>query len=263
MQIAEQVFLVLFATMASGLLFSFSPLLNRQNSTSLNGYWVLSVGLYASGFFLFALVPSVHPALLTPANSCILGTYVLSGLLFRSWRQPIERPLLFAAWGVLVILGFTYEAIRQNGNFADRVVFVTGAFALALIWQAYEVARLIQSKGPLILKFIFGLILMTLLLTLSRMLITLNFNFGHVTNIFDEEMLSRFLRWSAQGTTLLTFFGMGTFYLQRQVSERHQMIGALSSKDSALTNEVEEKNQVQQLLVERDEQHETVRRIGS
>ena len=253
MQIAEQVFLVLFATMALGLLFSFSPLLHKQNHTSLNGYWILSVGLYAGGFLLFALVPSTHPAVLTPANACILGSYIFGGLLFRSWRQPVERVLLFAAWFAWIILSFTYEAIRQNGDFADRVVFVTSAFAIASIWQGYEVARLIYAKGPVILKFIFCLILMTLLLTLARTFTALNFNLSHVNNIFNEEVLSRFLRWATQGTTLLTFFGIGTFYLQRQMQERHQMIGALSSKDSALSSEIEEKNQVQQLLVERDE----------
>jgi|LauGreDrversion2_3_1035106.scaffolds.fasta_scaffold00712_5 signal transduction histidine kinase len=253
MQIAEQVFLVLFGMMALGLLFSFSPLFNTQNSTSLNGYWVLSIGLYAGGFFIFALVPSAHPALLTPANICILGTNIFSGLLFRSWRQPIERSLLIAAWGVLLFLGITYETIRQHGGFGDRVVFVTTAFAICLAWQGYEVARLIHANGPVILKFIFGLILITLLLTLTRTFTTLNLNLSHVINIFNEELLSRFLRWGAQGTMLLTFFGVGTFYLQRQMSERQQMIGALSSKDSALSSEIEEKNQVQQLLVERDE----------
>ena len=253
MQIAEQVFLVLFGTMALGLLFSFSPLFNKENSTSLNGYWALTVGLYAGGFFIFALVPSVHPALLTPANICILGTNIFSGLLFRSWRQPIERPLLIAAWGGLLVLGITYETIRQHGSFGDRVVFVTTVFAICLLWQGYEVARLIYARGPVILKFIFGLILITLVLTLIRTFTTLNLNLGHVSNIFNEEVLSRFLRWGTQGTMLLIFFGVGTFYLQRQISERQEMIGALSSKDSALSSEIEEKNQVRQLLVERDE----------
>jgi signal transduction histidine kinase len=253
MQIADQVFIVLFATMALGLLFSFSPLVDKQNSTSLNGYWSLSVGLYAGGYFIFALVPSLHPVLLTPANVCILGTYIFSGLLFRSWRQPIERPLLIAAWGVLLVLGITFEAIRQNGNFADRVVFVTAAFAIIYLWQGYEVARLIYTKGPITLKFIFGLIVLALVLTLARTVTTLNINLSHVNNIFNEELVTRFLRWSQQAITLLIFFAVGTFYLQRQLSERRQMIGALSSKDSALFSEIEEKNQIQQLLVERDE----------
>ena len=255
MQIAEQVFLVLFGAMALGLLFSFSPLFNTQNNTSLNGYWVLAVGSYACGFFIFALVPSAHPVLLTPANICILGTNIFSGLLFRSWRQPIERPLLIAAWGVLLVLGITYETIRQHGGFADRVVFVTTVFAICLAWQGYEVARLILANGPIILKYIFCLIVMTFVMTLIRNLTTLNLNLNlsHVSSIFNEEVLSRFLRWGTQGTMLLTFFGVGTFYLQRQMSERQQMLGALSSKDTALSNEIEEKNQVQQLLAERDE----------
>ncbi len=198
MQIAEQVFILLFATMALGLLFSFSPLLDKQSGTSLNGYWTLSVGLYAGGYFIFALVPSLHQALLTPANICILGTYIFSGLLFRSWRQPIERPLLIAAWGVLLLLGITFEAIRQNGNFADRVVFVTTAFAITYFWQGYEVGRLIYAKGPIILKFIFSLIVMALVVTLVRTFITLNINLSHVNNIFNEELVTRFLRWSQQ-----------------------------------------------------------------
>lgn len=253
MQIAEQVFIVLFAIMALGLLFSFSPLLDKQNSSSINGYWALSVGLFAGGYFIFALVPSLSPVLLTPANFCVLGAYIFSGVLFRSWRQPIERPLLIAVWSVLIVLGITFEAIRQNGDFADRVVFVTTIFIIALVWQGYEVARLISAQGPIILKYIFSLIVLSLLLILTRTFITLNINLSHVNNIFSEELVTRFLRWSAQATTLLTFFAIGTFYLQRQLSERRQMIDSLQSKDSALYSEIQEKTQVQQLLVERDE----------
>lgn len=253
MQVAEQVFILLFATMALGLLFSFSPLLDKQNSSSINGYWALSVGLFAGGYFIFALVPSLSPVLLTPANFCVLGAYIFSGVLFRSWRQPIERPLLIAVWSVLIVLGIIFEAIRQNGDFADRVVFVTTIFIIALVWQGYEVARLISAQGPIILKYIFSLIVLSLLLILTRTFITLNINLSHVNNIFSEELVTRFLRWSAQATTLLTFFAIGTFYLQRQLLERRQMIDSLQSKDSALTGEIKEKNQVQQLLVERDE----------
>ncbi len=253
MQVAEQVFILLFATMALGLLFSFSPLLDKQNSSSINGYWALSVGLFAGGYFFFALVPWLPTVLLTPANVCILGAYIFSGVLFRSWRQPIERPLLIAVWSVLIVLGITFEAIRQNGDFADRVVFVTTIFIIALVWQGYEVARLISAQGPIILKYIFSLIVLSLLLILTRTFITLNINLSHVNDIFSEELVTRFLRWSAQATTLLTFFAIGTFYLQRQLSERRQMIDSLQSKDSALFSEIEEKTQVQQLLVERDE----------
>jgi len=252
-QIAEQVFIVLFAVMALGLLFSFSPLLDKQNGTSVSGYWALSVGLFAGGYFIFALVPSLSPVLLTPANFCVLGAYIFSGVLFRSWRQPIERPLLIAVWGVLIVLGIIFEAIRQNGDFADRVVFVTTIFIIALVWQGYEVARLISAQGPIILKYIFSLIVLSLLLILTRTFITLNINLSHVNNIFSEELVTRFLRWSAQATTLLTFFAIGTFYLQRQLSERRQMIDSLQSKDSALYSEIQEKTQVQQLLAERDE----------
>ena len=253
MQIAEQVFIVLFAIMALGLLFSFSPLLDKQNDTSVSGYWALSVGLFAGGYFIFALVPSLSPVLLTPANFCVLGAYIFSGVLFRSWRQPIERPLLIAVWGVLIVLGIIFEAIRQNGGFADRVVFVTTIFIIALVWQGYEVARLISAQGPIILKYIFSLIVLSLLLILTRTFITLNINLSHVSNIFSEELVTRFLRWSAQATTLLTFFAIGTFYLQRQLLERRQMIDSLQSKDSALSSEIKEKTQVQQLLAERDE----------
>jgi len=252
-QIAEQVFIVLFAVMALGLLFSFSPLLDKQNGTSVSGYWALSVGLFAGGYFIFALVPSLSPVLLTPANFCVLGAYIFSGVLFRSWRQPIERPLLIAVWGVLIVLGIIFEAIRQNGDFADRVVFVTTIFIIALVWQGYEVARLISAQGPIILKYIFSLIVLSLLLILTRTFITLNINLSHVSNIFSEELVTRFLRWSAQATALLTFFAIGTFYLQRQLSERRQMIDSLQSKDSALYSEIQEKTQVQQLLAERDE----------
>jgi len=252
-QIAEQVFIVLFAVMALGLLFSFSPLLDKQNGTSVSGYWALSVGLFAGGYFIFALVPSLSPVLLTPANFCVLGAYIFSGVLFRSWRQPIERPLLIAVWGVLIVLGIIFEAIRQNGDFADRVVFVTTIFIIALVWQGYEVARLISAQGPIILKYIFSLIVLSLLLILTRTFITLNINLSHVSNIFSEELVTRFLRWSAQATALLTFFAIGTFYLQRQLSERRQMIDSLQSKDSALYSEIQKKTQVQQLLAERDE----------
>ena len=252
MQITEQIFLLLFALMSLGSLLSFSPLVIEQRMSSISAYWALTIGLYSTSFFLFALVPSVHPALLLPANFCIMGSFAFCTLLFRSWRTPVERPLLLAVWGLLVAAGLVYELIRQYGNFNERVIFVSAGFSLFIIWQLYELSSFINARGPSILKFIVVLALLNLGLNGARAVFAITVELGHTTDIFNEEIVSRATRWATQAVTMLIFFAIGTFYLQRQISDRLQLTRTLTSTDTALSLEVKEKAQIQQLLNERE-----------
>jgi signal transduction histidine kinase len=151
------------------------------------------------------------------------------------------------------MLGIIYETLRQHAGFTDRVVFVTATFVIFLLWQAYELFHLIRARGPHILKFILFCVLLSLVLTSARTSITLSHDLSQALSIFNELSVTWFLRWAGLATMLLTFFGIGAFYAQRQLSERREMIDALRSKDSALSTQAEEKIQIQRLLDERNE----------
>jgi signal transduction histidine kinase len=124
---------------------------------------------------------------------------------------------------------------------------------ISLAWQCYELIRLIHANGPRILRFILFLVLLSLSFTLIRTIVTLNSNLTDIITIFGEDLFSRYLRWAGIATILLTYFGIGAFYLRQQLSERSQLIDAIHSQESALTNQAEEKSQIQQLLNERNE----------
>jgi signal transduction histidine kinase len=253
MQTIDQFFIILFALMSLSLLVVFSPVIQNKNDSVMSKWWSLSLGLYAGALLTFALIPWFHPAMQTPANIGIMGSLIFCALLFRSWRQPIANVLLTAVCIALAMLGIVYEALRQNADLSQRIVFVTIVLGLSLLWQIYELVRLIYAGGSRILKFILFLVVLSFVLTLTRTFITLNTDLTHALNIFGEELSSRLLRWTGQATVLLTFFGIGAFYLQRQSSERNQMIDALVSKENTLISQAEEKSQIQRLLDERNE----------
>ena len=253
MQTTDQFFLILFALLGFGLLVMFSSLTHAENNKILHNWWSLSVGLYAISAMMFSLIPWLHPSIQTPANTAIMGSLMFCAVQFRSWRQPIKEPLFAAVWVTLIMLGLIYETLRQHAGFSERVVFVTATFVICLIWQGCELVLLIRAKGPHILKVILFCALLTLLLTLIRAGIILSSDLSHALNIFDEASFSRLLRWSGLATLLLTFFGAGAFYLERQSSERRDLLDALRSKDSALSTQAEEKIEIQRLLNERNE----------
>jgi len=251
MQHIDQFFLLLFSLMSFGLLGMFSSL--AQVEKLRHNWWGLSVGLYAGALLVFSLIPWLHSTIQTLANISIMGSMIFIAFLFRSWRLPIQEPLVAAAWAVLVMMGIIYETLRQHAGFTERVVFVTVSVEICLLWQGYELVRLIQARGPHILKFILFFVSLSLLITLTRTTFTLNSDLNQALSIFNEATFGRFLRWTGNATVLLTFFGIGAFYLQRQLLERRQMIDTLRSKDSALSTQAEEKIQIQRLLDERTE----------
>ena len=252
MQQAEQILLLLFAFISLGSLLSFSPLVLEQEKSFLSIDWILTIALYSLSCFIFAIVPSTHVVLLTPANFCIIGSFVSCALLFRSWRKPIEPGLRILLWSLLVVVGIIFETIREHGTFSDRVIFVMAVFSLTMTWQLYELARLSYVQGPAVLKLIFFFVLLGLILNITRAVSTFNTEFIQSSSIFNEEIFSRAIRWGTQAILMLTFFLIGTFYVQRQVYLRRQLVSSLSIKDTALSIEVAEKSQIQQLLNERE-----------
>ncbi|MEI7570608.1 MAG: HAMP domain-containing sensor histidine kinase [Alcaligenaceae bacterium] len=252
MQQAEQILLLLFAFISMGSLLSFSPLVLEQEKSFLSIDWILTIALYSLSCFIFAIVPFTHVVLLTPANFCIIGSFVSCALLFRSWRKPIEPGLRILLWSLLVVVGIIFETIREHGSFSDRVIFVMAVFSLTMTWQLYELARLSYVQGPAVLKLIFFFVLLGLILNITRAVSTFNTEFIRSSSIFNEEIFSRAIRWGTQAILMLTFFLIGTFYVQRQVYLRRQLVSSLSIKDTALSIEVAEKSQIQQLLNERE-----------
>jgi signal transduction histidine kinase len=253
MQTTDQFILILFGLMGFGLLVVFWSLAQIENNRPLHNWWGLSVGLYSGSALTFALIPWLHSTIQTLANIAIMGSLIFNALLFRSWREPIKEPLVAATWAVLVMLGIIYETLRQHSGFSERVTFVSVTFAICLIWQAYELACLLFARGPQILKFILLCVLLSLCVTLARTSITLSSNLSDALTIFNEQTVTRFLRWSGLATMLLTYLGIGAFFAQRQLAERRQMLDDLRAKESALSTQAEEKIEIQRLLDERNE----------
>jgi signal transduction histidine kinase len=237
MKYANEIFFLVFALIAWGLLYGSRFILTLGKASQAEKLWLIALTLTASSFTLFAAASTLSLSLLTLANTCFIASFIYFGLFCRSLNGPITKNVHFIVIAGLLVFAAVFEFLRQNGLFVQRVGLISLIGASCFVWELKELRRIkgIQSTQ---LRFLVYTIAIELILTIAR-LVALYIDGGLSTpNLYQEGVISASMRWMWLGITILSYVAVLGYWLEKISLEKAQVIQE-SSRMSALLKEKE------------------------
>jgi signal transduction histidine kinase len=239
MKFANETFFMVSALLLGGLFFSFMPHLKAtKRSAKPNYFWLISLGLIASSFGVFAIAPFTNLALLVLANTLFFAGYLYLGIFSRSLNGPISKKLLFLSPAAIIIFAFVFEFLRRTGTYYDRVGFVVGLTAICLMWVIYELLISRKKARSIQLNFLIFTTVAELALALARIFLVLTDTMPSSIHIYEEPFISALIRWMWIACTALSYVAIIGFWTEKLAYE--------NSKN------VEDNIRVNELLLERE-----------
>jgi signal transduction histidine kinase len=237
MKYANEIFFLVFALIAWGLLYGSRFILTLGKASQAEKIWLIALTLTASSFTLFAAASTLSLSLLTIANTCFIASFIYFGIFCRSLNGPITKNVHFIVIAGLLVFAAVFEYLRQNGLFVQRVGLISLIGASCFVWELKELRRIkgIQSTQ---LRFLVYTIAIELALTIAR-LVALYIDGGLSTpNLYQEGVISASIRWMWLGITILSYVAVLGYWLEKISLEKAQVIQE-SSRISALLKEKE------------------------
>lgn len=222
MEIANQIFFLVFALLSLTFLLSYLWQFNFSKNELTNYNLLISIALYTLCCLCFALAPWINRFLLTIANVAYVAANIALVILYANWNnQQFSRRATVLFWFIPIVIGLVYEPLRLSADtFQQRVALITFSQELLLLWQAFILYKIYSNnKLEKIVQLIFILTLINFAASFSRTLSILS-NTGQV-NIFlySEDILTFGMRWLAFTTVLLIYIVIGIYYWQKQISK--------------------------------------------
>ena len=247
MELANQIFFIVFALIALALLLSAIPQFQVERSDLPSVYWPLGIGFYALCCLSFGTALWVNKFLLTIANTSLIISALLLVFLYRSWNgRPFNKLQTVFLFCIPIIIAIFYEPLRTTPNtFYQRVALITSAQEAFLAWQVWELTSYYKKDKSIIVRW---LILITLVTLLGNILRTYRILTGDgPTNIFlyVEDGWALGLRWIVYASNILAFVALGVFYLQKQMAKENKIANTLSKVK-------EENEKITELLKEKE-----------
>lgn len=247
MEVANQIFFIVFALITFAILLSAIPQFQARRSDWPSMYWPLSSGFYTLSALSFGLALWVNKFLLTIANTSLLMSSLALVFLYRSWgEKPFNKIQTLLIWLIPLGVAILYEPLRVTPDtFLQRVALITITQEILVTWQLWELTKFYKKDRPRIVSWIFFLTLFTLMGNLFR---TYRILTGDgPTNIFlyTEDAFALGLRWITYASNIMTFVALGMFYFQKQLTKENQISNALKSTK-------EENEKITELLKEKE-----------
>ena len=247
MELANQIFFIVFALIALALLLSVVPQFQVERSELPSVYWPLGIGFYALCCLSFGVALWVDKFLLTIANTSLIISTLLLVFLYRSWNgRPFNKLQTVFLVCIPMIVAILYEPLRATPNtFHQRVALITITQEAFLAWQVWELIDYYKKDKLIIVRW---LILVTLVTLLGNIFRTYRILTGDgPTNIFlyVEDGWALGLRWIVYSSNILAFVALGVFYLQKQIAKENKIVNALSKSK-------EENERITELLKEKE-----------
>jgi signal transduction histidine kinase len=237
MKYANEIFFLVFAVIAWGLLYGSRFILTLGKASQAEKLWLIALTLTASSFTLFAAASTLSLSLLTLANTFFIASFIYFGLFCRSLNIPIKKNVHFIIFAGLLIFAAVFEYLRQNGLFIQRVGLISLIGASCFVWELKELRRIKEIKSTQ-LRFLVYTIAIELALTIAR-LVALYIDGGLSTpNLYQEGVVSSSIRWAWLGITILSYVAVLGYWLEKISLEKAQVIQE-SSRMSALLKEKE------------------------
>ena len=231
MEIANQIFFIVFALITFAILLSAIPQFQAQRSDWPSIYWPLSSGFYTLSALSFGLALWVNKFLLTIANTSLLMSSLALVFLYRSWgEKPFTKIQTLLIWLIPLGIAILYEPLRVTPDtFLQRVALITIAQEIFVTWQLWELIKFYKKDRPRIVSWLIFLTMFTLMGNIFR---TYRILTGDgPTNIFlyTEDAFALGLRWITYASNIMTFVALGMFYLQRQLVKENEIASTLIS----------------------------------
>ena len=249
MEVANQIFFIVFALISFAILLSVIPQFQAPRSDWPSIYWPLSVSFYTLSTLSFGLALWVDKFLLTIANTSLLMSSLALVFLYRSWgEKPFNKIQTLLLWLIPLGVAIVYEPLRVTPDtFLHRVALITITQEVLVTWQLWELIKFYKKDRPRIVSWIFFLTLFTLMGNVFRSYRILTGD--GPTNIFlyTEDAFALGLRWITYASNIMTFVALGMFYLQRQFAKENEIANALEStkeKNEKITELLKEKERL-------------------
>ena len=247
MEIANQIFFIVFSLIGLGLFLSalFQYRANRASGFSI--YWPLSVGLFSLSSFSFGIALWTHKFFLTIANTTFIVSVFLLIFLYRSWnKRPFNKIQTVLLWLIPVFIFFFYNYLRvMPETFKHRVALITITQELFLVWQIWELIKYYKVERTIVVKWLIFLTTFTLLGETCRTLWVLIGSTQINFFLYAQDALALTLLWLGYGSTILIYVALGSFYLEKQIKKENEIANALKSTK-------EENEKITELLKEKE-----------
>ena len=229
MELANQIFFVVFALITFAIVLSAIPQFQVQRADWPNIYWPLSTSFFALSCLSFGLALWINKFLLTIANTSLLMSSVALVCLYRAWNQkPFNKIQTLLIWLIPLVVAIIYEPLRTTPHtFHQRVALITITQEMLVAWQLVELIKFYKKGRPRIAVWI---ILLTALTLLGNVVRTYQILTGDgPTNIFlyTEDAFALALRWITYATNVIVFVAIGVFYLQKQIIKENRITNDL------------------------------------
>ncbi len=225
MKFANETFFMVSTLLLGGLFFSFIPHLKAaRRSEKLNYYWLISLGLIALSFGVFAVTPFTYIALLVLANTLFFAGYMYLGIFSRSLNKPIGKKLLYATPVAILIFSIAFEYLRRTGSYYDRVGFVVGLTSICLMWIVYELLVSRRKVRSIQLNFLICTTIAELALALARIFLVLTDTMPSSIHIYEEPYISALVRWMWIACTALSYVAIIGFWTEKLAYENAKNI---------------------------------------
>ena len=247
MEVANQIFFIVFALITSAIGLSAIPQFQTQRADWPCVYWPLSTSFYALSAFSFGLALWVDKFLLTIANTSLLLSSLALVFLYRSWNgRPFNKIQTLLIWLIPVGIAILYEPLRTAPNtFHQRVALITLTQEAFIAWQLFELIKFYKKERSSIVGWI---TLITILTLIGNVFRTYRILTGDgPTNIFlyTEDAFALALRWLTYATNIIVFVALGVFYLQKKIVKENKIVNALERSK-------EENEKITELLKEKE-----------
>jgi signal transduction histidine kinase len=231
MEVANQIFFVVFALITFAILLSAIPQFQTKRSDWPSIYWPLSISFYTLSCLSFGIALWVNKFLLTIANTSLLMSSLALVFLYRSWgEKPFNKIQTLLIWLIPLGVAILYEPLRVTPDtFLQRVALITITQEILVTWQLWELIKFYKKDRPRVVSWLIFLTIFTLIGNIFR---TYRILTGDgPTNIFlyTEDAFALGLRWITYASNIMTFVALGMVYLQKQLTKENEIASSLIS----------------------------------
>ena len=249
MEVANQIFFVVFGVITLAIVLSTIPQFQSPRVDWPSIYWPLSTSFYAISALSFGLALWVNKFLLTIANTSLLMSSIALICLYRSWNGKLFNKIeTLLIWLLPLGIAILYEPLRTSPDtFHQRVALITLTLEVLIAWQLLELIKFYKKEGSRIVGWLTLITLLTLIGNVFRTYQILTGDGPINIFLYTEEPFGLALRWLTYATNIIAFVALGVFYMQKQISKENKIINDLSifkNENQKITELLKEKERL-------------------